>query len=183
MKKSLLFFILIFTSITSQAQNKERTFKPFKLDLATGIGFPLDSKLHTSGLFSFEPKYSFSNHITSGFRLEIINLGPSSSIVGYIGDLTFTSSMLITTDYFFNTNRVRPFVGVGIGIFDVPAEDDPTFAEYKTKAGFLTRGGFELGRFRSAVELNLTGKTEVANFSYLSIKAGFYLWGARVKAN
>ena len=178
-----LVFSILFTSISLQAQEKERTFKAFKFDIATGIGFPFDSKLHTSAIFAFEPKYSFNDHITSGLRLEFVNLGPSSSVIGYIGDFNFTSSGIFTTDYYFNTKNVRPFAGIGIGIFDVPAEDDQSSStlEYKTKAGFISRAGIEVGRFRSALELNFSGKTEIANFSYLSIKAGFYLWGARIK--
>src|SRR5687768_17266408 len=125
MKKQVLFFLLLWAVLAAQAQKKERTFKPFKLDFAAGIGFPFNSRLHTSALFALEPKFSFNDHLTAGLRLEFVNLGPSSSVLGYVGDINFTSSGILTTDYYFTAKNARPFAGVGIGIFDVPAEDNP----------------------------------------------------------
>lgn len=181
LKKSSLLFLLLLIACTIQAQEKVRTFKPFKLDLAVGAALPFDSKLHSTTIIAIEPKYALNDKVAVGLRFEFANLGPSNSAVSFV-DLNFTTSTILTADYYFNTNKVRPFAGVGVGIYDVPAQDVENSDELQSDAqfGFVTRGGIETGRFRTALEVNLTGKNELASFSYIGIKAGFFLWGARI---
>lgn len=182
MKKILLSFALTLSLFSALAQGKQRTFKPFRLDLAFGYAAALGSGMHSGVIFAAEPRYAFSDKLTAGLRLELANTGPEDPVMSFISDLNFTTSMALTTDYYFSTKHVRPFVGVGVGVFTTPAKDDPNteLVETQDDFGFFPRVGLEAGRFRAALEVNVNGNTPTGNFSYLGFKAGFFLWGRRV---
>ncbi|MFD3003804.1 hypothetical protein ACFS7Z_25840 [Pontibacter toksunensis] len=181
MKKTTLFLLLTIVLTSAKAQNATRTFRPFKLDFALGYGLPLGSDMTSSRILALEPKYSPNDHITIGLRLLDLNgIHPAY----FSGWFDVMSSITLTTDYFFNVNRVRPFVGLGAGAFWVPT-NTPTSSSSSsntygaTSFGVTPRGGIEVGHFRAAVELNLIRKAQGVNFSYIGIKAGFFLWGKR----
>lgn len=73
------------------------------------------------------------------------------------------SSIELTTDYSFNSNSVRPFVGLGAGPFwvptNTPTSSGPGNNLYSaTTFGVTERAGVEVGHFRTAVEVNLVVK-------------------------
>lgn len=183
MRKIVLAIVCLHCFVALHAQEKTRTFKPFKLDFAYGRAFPFQAELHSGGLFSIEPKYALNDHITLGARFEFANLGPTSTNSGFLPEFNLTTSQLLTVDYYFNTNNLRPFAGLGAGAFSMPVGDDPRtdMEELTDKFGFTPRGGIETRRFRAALEWNVIGKTTAGNFSYISIKAGFFLGGKRIQ--
>jgi hypothetical protein len=179
--RNLVLFSILLLAINSSAQDKPHAFKPFRLDFALSAGMPFDNVLKKSIGIAIEPKYAFNDHFAAGLRFEGIDLGPSDEVMGYVGDFKFTTSWLLTTDYYFNTKKFRPFIGAGAGLYNLPEEEfrgssklDPV-----RQFGFMARTGFEIGYFRTSVEINKAGKSKYADYNYLSLKAGFYLWGMR----
>ena len=155
--RPLLFIVLVALAPSLHAQDEEKIFRSFKVDLAAGYAAPLGAQMNSSGVFSLEPKYSISNKFTIGLRLENTDVSPNYD---FYEDLT--SSIGITTDYFINTNRVRPFVGAGINSYSVPTKRNYGFGSSTSSSvsrfSITTRSGVEIGHLRASLELNLISK-------------------------
>ncbi|MDB5241636.1 MAG: hypothetical protein JWP57_2261, partial [Spirosoma sp.] len=100
--------------------------------------------------------------------------------------------------YLFGTNNVRPFVGLGLGLYDIGASgtvaittgqtpQNVTFVR-DTKFGGMIRGGIKAGHFVAALEFNAapTGNAIVGPLAvshenaYLGIKVGADIGGGRL---
>jgi outer membrane protein X len=183
MKKVLFSALLLGITILVNAQ--ETTFKPFKFDIAFGYAVPGGSGSKGGVIFAMEPKYALNDYITVGLRLE----GAATARVtmdangnDYTGDVKASASYLLTGDYYFTTTKLRPFAGIGAGLYrnaavDLTSDD----VQSGSKFGFAPRAGFELGHFRTAIEYNVAGKSGEFNNNYLGIKLGFFVGGGRLK--
>jgi len=185
MRKFFSTAFAIATVIFANAQS-EQTFKPFKVDLALGYALPAGSGAKGGVLFAVEPKYALNDNLTVGLRLEtaVTAQGAVKNDEITEGDVKASASYLATADYFFNTNRFRPFVGAGAGIFanaSAPLSEQTTDEDVTLgrKFGFAPRAGFEIGHFRTAIEYNVAGKSATVNHNYLGIKIGFFIGGGR----
>jgi outer membrane protein X len=170
----------------------DREFKPFKIDASLGYGIPKGTNVTGGVMFSFEPKYAITGDAFSfGLRLEgaTTKLTPQNSTGGG-GSSNSTEpatniSGLITCDYYFSNNNVRPFLGGGTGVYNITTENgkdegallpDLTVA---TKLGFMFRGGIEWGHLRTGVEYNFVGNAGGDPFKYIGLKIGILLGGGR----
>ncbi len=184
--KKMLFCTLIlgFTLITNA---QERLFKPFKADLAVGYAMPSGSGTKAGVLFAVEPKYGINDNLSLGLRMEVAVTARATVDQNgetMTGDVKASGSYLATADYYFNTNKFRPFAGAGAGIYRVATaslESEEGEVVTGTKFGFAPRVGFEYGHFRTAVEYNVAGKTGPVNNNYLGIKLGFFIGGGRLQ--
>ncbi|HVG15464.1 MAG TPA: outer membrane beta-barrel protein [Chitinophagaceae bacterium] len=186
MKKMSWTLLFAFAALLSNAQ--EKIFKPFKVDIATGYAIPSGKGSKAGAVFAIEPKYAVNDNISLGLRLEaaVTARGYVSNGQEFSGDVKASASYLATGDYYFNTNKFRPFAGVGAGIYSLASANFETTEEFNedeintgSKFGFAPRAGFEYGHFRTAIEYNAIGKTGNINNNYLSIKVGFFIGGGR----
>ena len=183
MKKLFVATLLIGLGLFSQAQ--DGTFKPFKFDIALGYALPSGTGSKGGVLIAFEPKYALNDQITLGLRWEgavtaAVSIDANGEAVK--GEAKASGSYLLTTDYYFGTNKLRPFAGIGAGLYNNAAVDiNSEEAKTSHKFGFAPRVGFEYGHFRTAIEYNIAGKTEHYNNNYLGIKMGFFIGGGRLE--
>ena len=189
----LLFFSLIAFSATAQE------FKPFKVNVSIGYAKALASGLSGGALVSIEPKYGVSDNFDVGLRLESAFIARGVTVNGNTttGDVAAFGSYLLTGTYVVGTGSVRPFVGVGAGLFtiasggtitvvDGQSPQDVTFTS-ATKFGAMIRAGIKAGHFVAGVEYNAvpTTSNRLSNTSidsknaYLGIKVGFDIGGGR----
>ena len=184
MKKIYLTALTLCVAIFGNAQY-EKTFKPFKVDIAVGYALPAGSGAKAGALFAIEPKYALNDNLALGLRMELAATAQGAIINGEMnqGDVKASGSYLATADYYINTNRFRPFVGIGAGIYtnasaniDEQASDE---VQKGSRFGFAPRAGFEFGHFRTGIEYNFAGKTASVNHNYLGIKIGFFIGGGR----
>ena len=188
MRKLTLVLALFSSCCIAGAQST--AFKPFKVDLAFGYAIPGGSGSKGGIIAAVEPKYSINDNITLGLRFEAAATARASvddNGQKVVGDVKASGSYLVTGDYFFNTNKFRPFAGLGTGLFSLASanfDTDNGTGEVNagTKFGFAPRVGFELGHFRTAIEYNIIGKTGSINNNYLGIKLGFFIGGGRVSS-
>ncbi len=187
MKKLMSVVALAALCVFAQAQSA--VFKPFKVDVAGGYAVPSGKGAKAGFVFALEPKYALNDHFTVGLRMEaaatarayVDNSGNLKS-----ADVKASGSYLATGDYYFNTNKFRPFAGAGAGLFHLAAasinengaEEFPVASSFRF--GFMPRVGFEFGHFRAAVEYNAVGKVDKIKNNYLGIKAGFFIGGGRL---
>lgn len=183
MRKIFLFALALSCAALSNAQ----TFKPFKVDLATGYAIPGGEGSKGGVLFAVEPKYAVNDNITVGLRMEgALTARASVDANGELkeGDVKASASYLLTGDYFFSTNKFRPFAGAGAGLYKLAGVEVTSTTtgdvESGSKFGFAPRAGFEFGHFRMAAEYNVIGKTGEIKNSYMGIKLGFFIGGGRL---
>lgn len=184
--KKIVFSILLLTGMVTLGN--AQTFKPFKVDFATGYAMPGGSGAKAGVLFAIEPKYALNDNITVGLRFEGAVVARATKDANgdyFAGEVKAAASYMATGDYYFNTNNFRPFAGVGVGLFStagasVDSNGDVIEGASASKLGGMPRVGFEFGHFRMAVEYNIVGKTGEINNSYLGIKLGFFAGGGRL---
>ncbi|ANE49343.1 outer membrane beta-barrel protein [Flavisolibacter tropicus] len=185
MKKVFLIGAFMAGAFFSNAQ----TFKPFKVDLAAGYAVPSGKGSKGGVVLAIEPKYAINDNISLGLRMEA-----AITARGYVasngqevsGDVKASASYLATGDYYFNTNKFRPFAGLGVGIYSLASasvdmiDEEATALDAGTKFGAAPRAGFEFGHFRTALEYNIVGKSGDINNNYFSVKLGFFIGGGRL---
>lgn len=142
-------------------------FKPFKVD--TGIEFIISTSEETGGGMGWyiSPIYNVTDRLSIGPRFGFSYAGSGSIDVG-VGSVKVGASQLFSflmvTDYYFTTERVRPFVGLGIGMYKRSEAKIETGAgivdlsiNAKTNFGIKPRIGLNVGHFKMTIDYNVTG--------------------------
>lgn len=195
--------VILFALVTFSATAQE--FKPFKVNLSLGFAKPSGGGSSGGVLFGIEPKYGLTDNIDLGVRLESALVARGVTVMNETatGDVAGISSALLTGNYLFSTGGFRPFIGVGLGIFNVASagvitvddgqtNEDVSFSA-ATKLGGMVRAGFKAGHFVLGVEYNAisasngirissaanVGTLSIKN-SYLGVKLGFDIGGGRL---
>ena len=190
-----LFSLLMLVTLSATAQE----FKPFKVNVSIGYAKAIGAGLSGGVLVSLEPKYGLSDNFDLGLRLESAFIARGVTYNGNTttGDAAAFGSYLLTGTYLIGTGGIRPFVGVGAGLFSVASGGTITVVNNQTpqdvvfvaetKFGAMIRAGIKAGHFVAAVEYNAVPTTtnKLANTTidsknaYLGIKVGFDIGGGR----
>jgi len=176
---------LFFATTSANAQTE---FKPFRVDL--GLGFAIADG-GGGVLFNFEPKYAVIPQLSVGvkFELDLIVRDIVVSSSGETANATAQGigSYLATADYHLTQNTFRPFVGAGLGIYQIAAAT-ASASSYggdvevggSNNFGAMLRAGFDVSHFRLALAYNFAGKDVLDNNTgFFSITAGAYIGGGR----
>jgi hypothetical protein len=179
MKKAILAgaLLLSLSAVNAQelsvvkAPNPFKTaYKPFKVDISMGAAIPQGSGAKGGVLFSVEPKYSFLGMFAVGMRFEgaLMARGYVTSDGYSVGaNVAGSASYLATYDYYPTRIIFRPFVGGGVGVFNLASASlsssytggSSSSTGGMTMFGYMARSGFEVKHFRLAVEYNFIGKS------------------------
>jgi outer membrane protein X len=179
--KKLLFIAVLICGVALSAQSQE--FKPFRVDAGIGYGLPFTKTLDGGVQFYLEPKYEVAPQLAVGLRWEG-SLFAGVEEEGESVDVKLSSSYMVTGDYYFNNNKFRPFVGLGLGLYSiggasVSVGDTTVESEGKNNFGALLRAGFDISHFRFSLSYNYGGKVGDETFHFLGATIGFYLGGGR----
>lgn len=189
----LFFSCLLLTLSSAEAQD----LKPFKVGIGTGFAAPGNTGVGAGGgvLFFIEPAYRATDNILIGLRLESAIIARGVEGVGkddVSGDAASNMSYTLNTQYYFNDNYVRPFIGVGGGLFSLAAVEFNTAesnnsinaneVKAETQFGFYPRIGIDAGHFNFTIDYNFIPKTDIpgigeVNNNYLGLRAGFSIGG------
>ncbi|WP_420151723.1 hypothetical protein [Spirosoma sp.] len=188
--------LLMLVAISATAQE----YKPFKVNVSVGYAKPLNAGVSGGFLAAVEPKYGLSDNFDLGLRLELASVARGVQQNGntYTGDVGAFASYLLTGSYLFGTGGVRPFLGVGAGLYTIGAGGTVVISSNgqpnrnielvsDTKFGGMIRGGIKAGHFVASVEYNAvptsknnTSALEVTTENaYLGIKVGVDIGGGR----
>ena len=178
----MLTSLMMFSASALKAQSTN--FKSFKVDLAFGYAIPSGPGSKGGVVYATEPKYAINNDITVGLRLEAAVTANSVTDNGtsLSGRGKATSSYLLTGDYYMKKLGLRPFAGLGLGVYNLSGFDlanSVVDVPSSNKFGFAPRVGIETGHFRTAIEYNVIGKNRGVNYDYLAFKVGFFLGGGK----
>jgi hypothetical protein len=181
--------LLLVTASFSVAQD----FKPFKIGLGLGYAVPIGGE--RGGLFYLEPGYRVSNTFLVGLRLESAMISRGITVNGddVVGEAASNVSYSLNGQFYFNENRVRPFVGLGLGFFDLAEVEYNTGTEVETsdavtQFGFYPRIGLDAGHLNLTLDYNIVPVTDLDNGgeirnSYLGLRVGFSIGGGEGKKN
>jgi len=162
----------------------------FVFDLGLVYPQPAGGPFHVAaaGLY-LEPKVVVDEQIGIGLKLEM-DAASNVSAVADNGSTSTTNSQMAavtimgTGDYYFSTNKVRPFAGGGLGYMAYARNYQVAGASLQDAAkgvGGMIRGGIVLGTFRLAVEHNFMlarGQSATVIQGENSVKARF--WGLKL---
>ena len=175
MKKVLLTLITIFV-INGVASAQAESYGAFKVDVMLGYANPASSSGTVNGglTFSIEPKYNLTDNIAVGLQLGSTILTSSNSAIG----IAALGNYSLTGEYYFTGNKVRPFAGVGAGLYKFGDIEITSGGQTQTIPGggsvfgFAPRAGVQIGHFRIAAEYNL-----VKDSNFLALKIGATIGG------
>ncbi|HEY2722522.1 MAG TPA: hypothetical protein VGI82_12395 [Chitinophagaceae bacterium] len=199
MKKVYLLLSLAILGFSAFSQNSS-DLKPFKVDVSVGYAMPGGSGSKAGVLFAVEPKYAVISNLSIGLRMEgaVIARFNGYDAEGNLNDVSVkaSGSYIVTGDYYFTDNyHVRPFAGIGGGIYTIAGaeanDDNSSNVSVGSKFGGMIRAGIELSHFRVGIEYNLVPKTTftgndsqgnpttglTSSNSYLGIKVGVCFGG------
>lgn len=177
--------LLLILSLPVAAQND---YRPFKVDVGMLLG---EVNEHSVGLVApyIEPKYNISNSLSVGLRMEyvfytkddFIEYNPKNPYFSDFDADGWTFSMVATSDYYFNNHFIRPFVGVGAGVYYMHNEKENSYLAFNERIvafGYVPRVGFNIGQFRLSCEYNII-KSDKVDLNYVSLKVGFEIGGQK----
>ncbi len=198
--KKITFSILLLSSVVFAKAQTESPFKPFKVDVSLGYAIPGGTGAKGGVLFVVEPKYEVIPNLSVGLRMEAAVMARGTvDANGNAADVSVKAagSYLLTGDYYFTQNTVRPFAGAGLGIYSLAAASvnnngASSSVSAAHKFGEMVRAGVELSHFRVGLEYNIVPSTKVDAISssgtkttytskngYMGIKVGFCIGGGK----
>lgn len=177
MKKSIIYYVLSLMLVSFAAQTQ--SLGNFKVDLLLGLSRTSNS---FGALASIESKYLFTQQLALGMKLEAADAYPAKLIEGQrvqTGPINGVNSIMLTSEYFLKKTGVKPFLGIGYGIYDAIFTAKPgRFQDRYSMMGTAPRLGVETNHLRIVLEHNMLETSPKQN-NYTSIKAGFTFGGAR----
>jgi len=181
---STVLFLVVLTAASAVAQE----FKAFRVGL--GLGYANASGKGAKGgvLWTLEPGYRVNDQILANLRIEgaVIGRGYADETSASI-DVAALGSYTLNGQYYFNNNNLRPFVGVGFGLYSLAAVSvtagtsggSTQAVAASNKFGFYPRVGIDAGHFTLNLDYNLVPETDGIKNSYLGIRIGGFIGGGR----
>lgn len=188
--------LLMLVAFSATAQE----YKPFKVNVSIGYAKPFKAGVSGGFLIAVEPKYGLSDNFDLGLRLESASVARGVVTNGNVttGDVGNYTSALLTGNYLLGTGNIRPFLGLGAGLYSVGAGGTVVISNNgqpnqnielvrATRFGGMGRVGLKAGHFVAAVEFNFIPSIDnsIANQkitsenTYLGIKVGADIGGGR----
>src|SRR5205085_2915635 len=137
-----------------------------------------------------EPAYRVSDQIQIGLRMEaaVVARGFADETSAEM-KVAGLGSYTLNGQYYFNNNSFRPFVGAGVGLFNLASADvtvdvgggttETVETKAESKIGFYPRVGFDYNHFTLSVDYNIVPETDGIKNSYIGIRLGGFFGGGR----
>lgn len=180
--------LTIFSSASIYAQSTN--YAPFEWDVINiGVAAPINNDTQKGGIsFGGEVRYNALDNLSIGVGGEMVIFKSqdfSETEAGTVGSNFYFG---ISSDYYFSSDsRIRPFVGLGIGVSvngdieGVKENEETEFHEGTNGAVIVPRLGIELDHIRIMTDFNI-GLEEGLN-DYFGVKVGLTLGGGYKGSN
>lgn len=178
MKRKILGSLLVLASlaVASSAAAQAQNYQPVRVDVtAYGAYAPGDAATYGFGAV-VEPKYNLTDQLALGLRLEGGGFVMQSVEVGGTNavkidqNVRVVSAYLAKAEYYLTTSPVRPFVGLGLGLYQIDSGSQSMTGggsivqQVKSTKGFgvCPQVGVNFGGFRLAATYHvITGDEQV----------------------
>ncbi len=114
-------------AFASPARAQDGNYQPIRVDVTVyGAYASADANAYGIGA-ALEPKYNLTDHLALGLRFEgaafatqAVSVGPAGSQqVSVSQSARALTAYLVKADYYLTTMYVRPFVGLGLGLYRI----------------------------------------------------------------
>lgn len=179
---SLLMVVGLFATNNLFAQE----YKKFKVGTGLFYSASMDDAFSSGIGLYVEPKYNITDNIAAGVYYGLAFTGSVDAETGDVSAATVTP-ILLTGEYYFNTKKVRPYAGIGLGFYNRAAieitgetiltEENGVAEGGASNFGFAPKAGVLLGHFDLSLTYNVTGE---GIGDYLGINLGFNIGGGKL---
>ena len=160
-------------------------YNPIKVGIAVGYASPSDGG--GGILFDLEPAYRLKDEIAIGFRFEAAAM--ARAIGGVETSVSGNTSFTLNGIYYLMNDGFRPYVGLGLGLYNLAAASVAGAAAASTsKLGFYPRIGIDINHFNINIDYNIIPATKpdvvIGSFpdiknSYLGLRIGAFISGGK----
>lgn len=149
------------SAVSATAFAQAESYEPLRID--SGVSGTYVSSSGRGGFGAVvEPKFYVHDNVAVGLRLEgAVMFGGSFGDDSTSVDMGAVGAVMAKGEYLLGTSTVRPFVGLGVGMFDIASQSvsaGPMTAGIDQKAGryfgLSPQLGIDLGRVRFAATFN-----------------------------
>lgn len=186
------FALVVLLLVTADAQAQSQNFQLFRMDSGL-VGAYAPGDLSGYGIGGFvEPKFNATDRIAVGARLEgsvLMGMQIAGSENVAVG-MTSQAATLAKGEYFLSTRKVRPFIGLGAGMYTLASSGGGTSGANVSAGryfGVAPQLGVNLGGFRLAGTYHMifgdnlvtlsAGNTQKVSRNYASLDIGFQFGG------
>lgn len=182
------FFLISLLSVMTFGAANAQEFTKFKFETGLLYGIPSDDAYEAGIGYYMHPSYYLNDQINVGLKAEWAVIAGADE-AGASVSVSAIGSYLLTSNYYFTTGKVRPYAGLGLGIYslgsvDVAAADaygDEFSVDYGNKFGVAPTVGLDMGHFTLNLAYNaIMGiDSELAGKNYLSFGIGAFFGGGK----
>lgn len=182
---TLLLFMLS-SAVHAQAFQEIDHYRAFEVVAEGGYARPAGNGTKAGVLLALEPRYNITDRITVGLRSEATAMARAGYQINNAradGEVGLGIALLATGDYYFTTRMVRPYLGGGLGIYNIVSVEATSSnggsitVPAVTKPGGFIRAGVKIWHIRAGLHYNVVGKTNTINNNYLGITVGIAFGG------
>lgn len=143
---------------------KDQKFRPLKFEFGIGVAQSYEVETYNDLILYLQPSYRFSRALTLSFRAQMANIDR--------GSVQHCFSYTVNGQFYFTHTKVRPFAGVGGGLYHLPDTEYWSFGAggmihsitdvpTENRFGFYPQLGVETGPVKLSVEYEFIPKTGI----------------------
>jgi hypothetical protein len=164
MKRIALPILALLALAAPAARAQAPSYQPIRVDLTFYGAHASADATSWGGGVALEPKYNLTDHLALGFRFDAaafitqdIKVASGAGETSISQGARAVTTVLAKADYYLTTTPVRPFVGLGLGLYrigagsqDVSGDSVVQTAQSFRGFGFCPQLGVNFGGFRLA---------------------------------
>jgi hypothetical protein len=127
-RMTLPLLALAAVALANPARAQAPSYQPVRVDLTFYGAYASADATSWGGGVALEPKYNLTDHLAVGLRFDAaafvtqdVRVGSASGDVSVSQGARAVTTFLAKADYYLTTTPVRPFVGLGLGLYRIGA--------------------------------------------------------------
>lgn len=157
------------------ARAQAPSYQPIRVDLTFYAAYAAADATSWGGGLAIEPKYNVTDHLSAGFRLDAagfvtqdVKVSSGSTSTNVSQGARAVAAFLVKADYYLTDSTVRPFLGIGAGLYRIGAGSQSVSASGSGATVVQTASSFRGFGFAPQLGLNLGGFRLAATYHVLT---------------
>lgn len=157
------------------ARAQAPSYQPIRVDLTFYAAYAAADATSWGGGLAIEPKYNVTDHLSAGFRLDAagfvtqdVKVSSGSTSTNVSQGARAVAAFLVKADYYLTDSTVRPFLGIGAGLYRIGAGSQSVSASGSGATVVQTASSFRGFGFAPQLGLNLGGFRLAATYHVIT---------------